>query len=318
MFERVSSDEGRPGGGGRKSKVAVQAGGAAGGAGSLFANDALAISPVTALTKGVVVSLMAASCVWLCVALFRWGLSRYRKKSVPLRQRVAIARARIRRGIRRAIRRARRSCCCCRRVELDAGPAPMAAPEAPRGVRESAAAFDATAGPEIIEDAHACTSASHRSSPQITEDEITEITELGWLLLLVGCVICPGFNLLALCFCRRKRAGPDHGVGTTAQQVRRPAATTKVAPASDAMELEREGLSPPSISQVARPVTLQSREDLTSSVCHSRREHLLTSHFSLLHSHVLSLFSLLTSHLFFSLLAAYCLLMTAYCCVVGP
>ena len=38
--------------------------------------------------------------------------------------------------------------------------------------------------------------------------EKDELTELGWMVLVFGCIVCPGFNLLALCCCRRKRQVP--------------------------------------------------------------------------------------------------------------
>lgn len=48
---------------------------------------------MTAFTKGVFVSLLAAACIYVSVVIFKWGNSRWRKKATPFRKRVAALQA---------------------------------------------------------------------------------------------------------------------------------------------------------------------------------------------------------------------------------
>ena len=46
------------------------------------------------------------------------------------------------------------------------------------------------------------------ATPVVPMVEEHELTQIGWMVLVFGCLVCPGFNLLALCFCRKTKLVP--------------------------------------------------------------------------------------------------------------
>ena len=161
--------------GGRTGRKCDENGAPQGGGSSDGFVSNFTIAPVTALTQGVIASTIAFFMIFICSYAYRWGNSRARRPRKFVKK--------LRRRLKRAIR-----CCqhtyrrCCRLPEpLDA----------------EGDLSEATQGPS--------TPRAADGTPLIKEQELSQ---LGWMVLIFGCILCPGFNLLALCFCRKTRLVP--------------------------------------------------------------------------------------------------------------
>ena len=164
---------------------------------NMFEGDAFAISPVTALTKGVFVALLAGVCIFFSIKTYKWGNCRWRPKPNPFRQRLVV--------LQGGIRRTCRTCCAVPAAALSTCHRHLQG-EPLNEQRETppSSAVHSEGSVHSEESAHS----EVRGAPQSSSAggaSVSELTELGWFLLTIGCVICPGFNLLAICLCRRRK-----------------------------------------------------------------------------------------------------------------
>jgi len=135
------------------------------------------IAPISAITSGVIASTMALLTISFCNYVFRWGNSR-RKKPYPWVEPVKAAKAKYR-SYRRKWRR------WYFRV---------------RGKVAPASSVD-----WLEEDSRDDEEEEPFGGAQVV-DEKPGLTQLGWIAFVVGCVVCPGFNMLVLCLpCFRKQ-----------------------------------------------------------------------------------------------------------------
>jgi len=158
---------------------------------------------VTAFTKGIFVSLLAGACIFISIKTYKWGNCRWRPKRIPFRQRLVV--------LQGGIRRTCRTCCavpaaalstCHRHLQGDPLNRPRETPSS------SAVHSEGSVHSEELVHREEPVHSEVRGAPQSSSAggaSVSELTELGWLLLTVGCVICPGFNLLAICLCRRRK-----------------------------------------------------------------------------------------------------------------
>jgi len=173
---------------------------------NMIEGDAFAISPVTAFTKGIFVSLLAGACVFFSIKTYKWGNCRWRPKRIPFRQRLA--------ALQGGARQTCHTCCAvpvaalsaCHRYLQGTGVQGHLQGRPLKEPRETppSSAVHSEGSVHTEESVH---SEPRETPPSSSADgaSASEITELGWLLLMIGCVICPGFNLLALCLCRRRK-----------------------------------------------------------------------------------------------------------------
>jgi len=138
------------------------------------------IAPISALSSGVIASGMALLTISFCAYVFRWGNSR-RRKPYPWVEPVKAAKAKYRsyrRKWRRWYFRVRGKVAPVTSVdwlEEDSRDDDDDDEEEPFG------------GAQVV-------------------DEKPGLTQLGWIAFIVGCVVCPGFNMLVLCLpCFRKQ-----------------------------------------------------------------------------------------------------------------
>ena len=130
-----------------------------------------AISPVTALTQGVVSAGGTTIILLFCAYCFAAGNSRQRKGT----------------GIKAQYRYIRRKLLKCRRAAV-------------RFYKRHN--FNDDDDDDIPD-----TPPSEEEEPPEGMTYVTEryLTQIGWVILVAGCFTCPGINLLALYFCKRKR-----------------------------------------------------------------------------------------------------------------
>ena len=133
--------------------------------------DTFSISPVTALTQGVISSMGTMGFILFCAYVFTASNSRQRKGM----------------GILKQIRYVRRKLGKCRRA-------------CERWYKRHN--FDDDDDDEIPD-----TPPSEEEEPPEGMAYVNEtyLTQIGWVVLVAGCIACPGCNLLALYFCKRKR-----------------------------------------------------------------------------------------------------------------
>jgi len=167
LFYNEDDDEGdqREGSRGRRS------GGASSGTASSSTHlngETFIISPVESLTQGLIASLITLSIITMCAYIFKWGNSRRRKPSATKKYLTKAYRA-------WRLMRARA------RGEVSPEPVPVAG--------------NSTSKPLHVKAADGTTQCEERS----------ELTQLGKLIIVIGCLVCPGFHLMALCLCRRRR-----------------------------------------------------------------------------------------------------------------
>ena len=124
----------------------------------------------------VIAAIIALGTIAICAYIFRLGNSRQRRKSA-VRRRVYSASGWCGRRCRKA---------CGRDTHAD---------------REAAAPSDGDSG-KAAPPGSGGSPAAEDASRYV---EAHELTEIGWLVLVIGCVICPGLNLLALCLCRQRK-----------------------------------------------------------------------------------------------------------------
>jgi len=156
------------------------------------------IAPITAATQGVVASGIALIMIMICSYVFRWGNSRQKKPSVT-KVYAKKARKHAKQASHQAAKRLRRM--RGKTTEADR------AEDADRAQRAEQARAVAEQKREAAqrERAEAAEEAAELETQGLRMVEKWELTQLGKLVLVAGCIVCPGFNLLALVFCREKR-----------------------------------------------------------------------------------------------------------------
>jgi len=167
---------GRRGRGGDTQQQAAQA--------DFVANDTFTIAPITAITQGIIAAAIALGVISMCALVFRWGNSRRKKPSVW----------------KLYARKLGRNC-------WHMGHDLMKRQRKMRGKASEAdlAEEEELAKAKLAADEAQAAEQAEAEAEGLTIVEKSELTQIGWLVLYIGCVVCPGFNMLALCFCRRKK-----------------------------------------------------------------------------------------------------------------
>ncbi len=189
---------GRRGSGGDTDKVAID-------------NSTFTIAPITALTQGLIASLIALLVIWICVYIFRFGNSRIRKprRDWSLRGCVAGVLSCLnelrqfspkKKGMSKSTRLTQQQLQRSNTQQMR-----RSSTQGSLSARRSSGSESSQAAAESSVKGRAKTREASRTPSSQAAAQGTELTQIGWIILVAGFVVCPGFNLLALCLCRRKR-----------------------------------------------------------------------------------------------------------------